>query len=134
MSTWFKGVVAGVLTLAAALLGGWDLALQGLIFFMVADYLSAVIRSAMTRSWSSSVGIRGFWRKLGQLLAVAVAHGMDVYVFSGTPWARTMAAAIFMLNEAGSTLANLAAIGVPLPAAISQALQAEIARKRGDPA
>lgn len=134
MGNWIKVTVAGAITLATGFLGGWDLPVQGLLFFLVADYVLAVIRAVMTGSFSSSVGLRGLLRKLAQLAAVGVAHGLDTYVFAGAPWARTLAAVVLTLNEAGSTAAHLAALGVPLPAQITQALNAEIERKRGGPA
>lgn len=129
--TWFKTMVAGALTLATGLLGGWDLAIKGLILFMALDYVTAVMRALAAGKWDSSIGLRGIMRKLAQLIGVAAAHALDIYIFSGTPWARTLTCAVFTLNEAGSAFAHLAALGVPLPSAIVRALQTEIGRKRG---
>lgn len=133
--TWLRAAAATALTVVTALLGGWDLALQALLFFIAADYLTALFRALFTGKADSSVGLRGFVKKLALLLGVAVAHGLDLYVFSvQDPWARTLAAMVFTLNEAVSTVANLSAIGVPLPDVITKALETEIRRKRGDPA
>jgi len=130
MSTWFKAAVAGAITLATGLLGGWDLAVQGLLFFLAADYILAMLRAVGAGAFNSSAGVRGLFRKLAQLAAVAIAHGLDIYVFRGTPWARTLTVVVLTLNEAGSTLAHLAAMGVPLPAPVKQALEGEILRKQ----
>lgn len=129
--TWVKAAAAGVLTLVAGLLGGWDLALKGLLTFMALDYATAVLRALAAGKWDSSVGLTGILRKLAQLIGVAAAHAADVYLFGGEPWARTLACAAFMLNEAGSVAGHLAALGVPLPDAIHRALQTEVQRKRG---
>lgn len=119
---------------ALGLLGGWDKPLEALIFFMVLDYVAAVVLALRNRRWSSSVGASGIFRKLALLVAVAFAFGIDRYLQIGTtPLLRTTLAMWFALNEAGSAAANLALLGVPMPTFITDALRREIERKAPAP-
>ena len=67
--------------LLAQALGGWDTALQSLIFCMAVDYLTGMLvagvfrRSGKTESGAldSRAGFRGLCKKAGELAAVLVA-------------------------------------------------------------
>ena len=110
-------------------LGGWDMALQTLIGFMVADYITGVtvaavfVRSDKTESGalSSAAGIKGLFRKGGMLLLVYIACRLDA--LSGGELIRDAVVAALVANEGVSVLENLGAMGVPMPAMIIRALE-----------
>ena len=113
----------------AALLGGWDMALQTLVGFMAADYITGVTVAAVFGksdktpggALSSAAGLRGLFRKGGMLVLVYVACRLDT--LTGTNYIRDAAVIALVLNEAVSILENLGLMGVPIPAALTGALE-----------
>ncbi len=116
--------------LLAQALGGWDTALQSLVFCMAVDYLTGMLvagvfrRSGKTESGAldSRAGFHGLCKKAGELAAVLVAARLDLLL--GSEWARTAVILFFVGNEGLSILENVGLMGVPYPAALRQALEA----------
>ena len=107
--------------LAICWLGGWDVALKVLLFFMVVDYITGVANAWYQKRLDSFVGLRGIVTKIGLLVAVAVAAQIDV--MTGQPGAvRSIAIMFLAANEGLSVAENLTGIGVPLPSAMTNAL------------
>lgn len=130
------GTVSAGLGALAQALGGWDGALQTLVAFMAADYLTGVLvaavwrRSGKSRSGalSSRAGFQGLCRKGLILLVVWVAQMLDLGM--GTAFARTAVCLFFTGNEGLSLLENLGLMGVPFPGFLRRAL--ETLREKGD--
>ena len=131
MMRWLKGAVVVASTAVVAALGGWDIPLQALVVFVALAYGTAVLRARVERRFASSIGLRGLVRKLAIFLGIVACHQLDVWLFAGQPWARTVAVCTAGLNEVGSLTGHLAVLGVPLPEPVLKALAAEIERKRG---
>lgn len=119
------GAVGGAI---AAAFGGWSNDLTVLVAFMVIDYITGVLAAALNRSektegggLSSSVGWAGLAKKIGTLLLVLVAHGLDVTM--GVDYVRTAAVVAFIANETLSILENAALLGIPMPEIFKRALE-----------
>lgn len=116
--------------------GGWDMALQTLLGFMVADYISGMVvagvfkRSGKSESGaiSSQAGLKGIFRKGGMLLVVYIAAQLDL--LTGAQYIRDAAVIAFIVNETTSILENLGLMGVPLPEVLGKALDA--LKEKGD--
>lgn len=129
------GTVSAGLGALAQTLGGWDGALQTLVAFMAADYLTGVLvaavwrRSGKSRSGalSSRAGFQGLCRKGLILLMVWVAQMLDLGM--GTAFART-AVCLFLPGTRAFLLENLGLMGVPFPGFLRRAL--ETLREKGD--
>ena len=129
-------VLAALGSTVAGALGGWDAALQTLLLFMALDYATGMLLAGVfPRSGKSGdgaldsrAGFKGLCKKGAQLLAVLVAARLDLLL--GEHWARTAVILFFLGNEGLSVLENLGLMGVPLPAALKQALSA--LRDQGD--
>ena len=112
----------------AALLGGWDMALQTLCIFMAIDYLSGLIVAgvfkASTKSESgaleSRAGLKGLLRKMAMLCAVLMAYYLDRV--AGTDFVRDATCMGFIANEALSIIENMGLMGVPIPEVIVNAI------------
>lgn len=112
------GVIGGWI---AGALGGWDMAMKTLVFFMAMDYLTGVIvagvfhKSKKTNSGSlkSLVGFKGLCRKAIQAALVAVGYRMDLLM--ETNYIREAIALAFIANEALSIIENAGLMGIPLP-------------------
>lgn len=128
------GAVGGAI---AAAFGGWSNDLTVLVAFMVIDYITGVLAACLCRSGkteggglSSSVGWSGLAKKVGTLLLVLVAHGLDVAM--GVSYVRTAAVIAFIVNEALSILENAALLGIPLPEVFKKALDVLNGRNHND--
>ena len=120
------GVVGATL---AALLGGWDTALQTLAGFMAADYVTGIIVAAVFGksnkteggALSSAAGLRGIFRKGGMLTLVYIACRLDLLI--GANYIRDAVVAALVTNETVSIFENLGLMGVPVPPVITRALE-----------
>lgn len=129
-------VLAALGSTVAGALGGWDAALQTLLLFMALDYATGMLLAGVFQrsgksgdgALDSRAGFKGLCKKGAQLLAVLVAARLDLLL--GEHWARTAVILFFLGNEGLSVLENLGLMGVPLPAALKQALSA--LRDQGD--
>lgn len=99
---------------------------------MLADYISGLARAWIGKTLCSRAGIVGIIKKIGYLLAVAVAVVVDWTVQTAAAEAGLDLGGFYMfgllvtvwliLNECISILENLAVIGVPLPAFLMKAV------------
>lgn len=119
------GAVGGFV---ASLFGGWDTALVTLIIFMGVDYLTGLIvagvfhNSEKTASGTleSRAGWKGLCRKGVSLLVVLVACRLDLVM--GSDFIRDAVVIAFIANETISIIENAGLMGVPIPAAITKAI------------
>ena len=117
-------------------LGGWDLALQTLIFCMTADYLTGMMVAGVFRrsdksadgALDSRAGFRGLCKKGAELVLVLVGARLDGLL--GGTWARDAVVLFLVGNEGLSVLENLGLMGVPYPEALRRAL--EVLHETGD--
>lgn len=113
--------VSVVGTIIAKWLGGWDMATQVLVMFMVMDYLTGISRAYKDKVLSSAVGIDGILKKVTILVVVAVAVGIDN--ITGAQGVVRLATIWFYIGMEGiSILENAARVGVPIPDKIKDAL------------
>lgn len=122
--------IAGVGSVLANLFGGWDVALQVLIFFMAADYITGIIVAAVFKkspkseggALESRAGFKGLIRKGGILMLVLVAVWLDK--LTGANYIRAAVCLFFIANEGLSITENLGLMGVPLPKFLKNMLEA----------
>ena len=120
----------------AAMLGGWDGALQVLVGFMAADYITGLVVAGVFRrsgksetgALDSRAGFKGLARKGGILLLVYLAVLLDRA--TGETVIRTAVCLFFIANEGLSILENLGLMGVPYPSFLKNTLEA--LREQGD--
>ena len=136
---WAKGVnimkericvLTGVIGSAAAwAFGGWDAALIALVICMAIDYISgstvALVfhksRKTESGSYNSAYGLKGLCKKGLMLLFVVVAVQADRLL--GADYVRDAVCIGFCVNEILSIVENLGLAGVPLPKAVTKALE-----------
>ena len=122
--------VSGILgSAAAALFGGWDVALQTLILFMAIDWFTGgIILPAIFKkspksengALESRAGWKGLCRKGMTLLFVLIAARLDLLM--GTGCVRAAVCIGFIVNEALSIIENAGLMGVPMPEALKKAV------------
>ena len=104
--------------------GGVDLILRVLLFFLVLDYITGLMKAFKNKDLSSAVGWNGLMKKIGTLIAVIVAHQMDKIDPTGSQLFRNAVVTFFIAIEGVSLVENLAIIGVPVPSILKRALKA----------
>lgn len=128
------GVVGGAL---AAAFGGWNAALTTLVFFLSLDYLTGLLvagvfrRSPKTKTGGlrSKIGWKGLVKKVMVLLLVLAAARMDVALH--TDYLRNTVCIGFTCNELISILENAGLMGIPLPAALKNAVDLLMQKGQG---
>jgi len=119
---YFKYGVAGVGTGLTWLLGEWNTALVVLICFIVLDYTTGLLKGWYNKELSSDVGLRGIARKALIFVVLIVAVLLDRLLNTGTWVFRTLVCYFYIANEGISLLENCAALGLPIPDKIKEAL------------
>ena len=128
MKATFCGILGLVGAAIAASLGGWDMALQTLCIFMAIDYVSGLIvagvfqasKKSENGALESRAGLKGLLRKAAMLCAVLMAYYLDQV--ARTDFVRDAACLAFVCNEGLSIIENFGLMGVPIPDAITNAI------------
>ena len=112
---WIQAAVAAVGGWIGWALGGMDGFLYALIAFVVADYITGVMRAILDKRLSSAVGAKGIFKKVLIFVMVAIGHILDTHLIGTGAAIRTAIIYFFISNEGVSLLENAAAIGLPVP-------------------
>jgi len=119
----------------AGLFGGFDASMVTLLVFMGIDYITCLIVAAANKSpksksggLSSAIGLKGLAKKCVVLMLVLVSARLDLTL--GTSYIRDAVCIGFMVNELLSIIENAGLLGVPLPAALKNAI--EILQNKND--
>ncbi|WP_242242726.1 holin family protein [Bacillus cereus group sp. BfR-BA-01309] len=103
-------------------LGGWDTTLKVLVIMTAIDYLTGVLAAGINRELKSKVGFKGIAKKVVLFLLVAAATQADTAI--GTNSAIREATIFFFIgNELLSLLENAGRMGIPLPSALTNAVE-----------
>ena len=109
--------------------GGWDASIAALLVCMAVDYVSGSIvalvfhnsRKTESGTYNSTYGLKGLCKKGMMLLFVLVAVQIDKVL--GTGYARDAVCIGFCSNEVLSIIENLGLAGIPMPQAVTKALE-----------
>lgn len=120
------GAIGGMVT---TFLGGWSGDMTTLLILMGVDFVMGIIlagvfkRSTKSESGAleSRAGWKGLCRKGVALLIVLVAHRLDLVL--GLDYIKTATVIAFICNETLSIVENAGLMGVPMPKAITKAIE-----------
>jgi toxin secretion/phage lysis holin len=112
----------------ASLFGGWTASLTTLVIFMAIDYATGLLcagvfhksRKSETGALESRACLKGLVRKCMILLLVLVAHQLDVII--GTTYVKDAVCIAFISSETISITENAGLMGIPMPSAMTKAL------------
>ena len=124
----FCGAVGVVFGAVVGVLGGWDKALEALVVCMIIDFVSGFIVASvfhkspktLTGGTASEVSREGISRKCMMLLFVMI--GYELERITGSAFIRESIIYGFIVNELLSIIENAGLMGIPLPAAITNAV------------
>lgn len=105
-------------------LGRIDAFIYTLLAFVIADYITGVLRAGVERKLSSSVGFKGIAKKIVIFIVVGIANLCDVNLIKGDgTMIRTAIIFFYIANEGLSILENTMAIGLPVPEKLREMLE-----------
>ena len=124
------GAIGTIGTYLVYLLGGWDAALTIMFLLMGLDCLTGLLTAFAGKSdktqgggFRSSAAFAGLSKKMMMVVIVMLAVALD-RLTGDSGVCRSAAIGFYAANEGLSILENAAALGVPLPKAITEALEA----------
>ncbi|MCW4652762.1 phage holin family protein [Bacillus sp. AS_5] len=103
-------------------LGGWDTTLKVLVIMAAIDYLTGVCAAGYNGELKSKVGFKGIAKKVVFFLLVGAAAQLDAALGSNSA-IREATIFFFMGNELLSLLENAGRMGIPLPQALTNAVE-----------
>jgi toxin secretion/phage lysis holin len=122
MEIYFKSILAGGGAVASFLFGGWTMAIQALVVFVVIDFLTGFFASAKSGSLSSRIGSRGIMKKVMIFLIVSLSHMVD-QMLGDAHVIRDATITFYLANEGLSILENSEKMGLPVPDVVKQAIE-----------
>lgn len=132
------GIFGVIGAFIAHIFGGWTAAMTTLIIFMGLDYITGLIvagvfkksKKSESGALESRAGWKGLLRKAVTLLFVLVAYRLDLAI--GTTYIKDAVCIAFIVNELLSLVENAGLMGIPIPAAITNAIDVLKNGKKGD--
>ncbi|MBQ6446624.1 MAG: phage holin family protein [Bacillus sp. (in: Bacteria)] len=103
-------------------LGGWDTTLRVLLIMAAIDYITGVIAAGYNGELKSKVGFKGIAKKVVLFLLVGAATQADLAIGSNSA-IREATIFFFIGNELLSLLENAGKMGIPLPQALTNAVE-----------
>ncbi|PGN13197.1 holin [Bacillus cereus] len=102
--------------------GGWDTTLKVLVIMAAIDYLTGVFAAGYNGELKSKVGFKGIAKKVVLFLLVGAAAQLDSALGSNSA-IREATIFFFIGNELLSLLENAGRMGIPLPSALTNAVE-----------
>lgn len=105
-------------------LGSVDAFIYTSIAFVIADYITGVLRAAVEKKLSSRVGFKGIAKKIMIFIVIGIANLCDTHLIKGDgSMIRTAIIFFYIANEGLSILENSVAIGLPVPTKLKTLLE-----------
>lgn len=128
MKTLILSILGVIGSFIASLFGGWDASIITLLIFMGIDFISGLVVAGVfhksnkteTGTLESRAGWKGLIRKGMTIMIVAIGNRLDVQL--GTTYIRDAVCVAFIVNEVISIVENAGLMGLPIPKAITNAI------------
>ncbi|MFD1203610.1 holin family protein [Sporosarcina contaminans] len=123
----FKSIGALITSFTMFMFGIINEAIIVLVFLMFLDMVTGILRSFLTKSWNSTVGMSGIIKKFAVFLLIGMAGAIEYMVMSVGQDSKGIViigvTSFFIINEGISILENCAQIGLPIPPILYNALE-----------
>lgn len=103
-------------------LGSFDDLLYALSAFVVADYITGVLKAIAEKNLSSAIGFKGICKKVCIFTLVGVANVLDVHIIGSGCILRSAVIFFYISNEGISIIENATKIGLPIPQQLQNTL------------
>lgn len=125
--TGVKGVVALIISFLIYMIDVVNEAIVVLVFFMILDMLTGLLRSWVTKTLDSTIGYAGIIKKVAIFVMIGMAAAVEYLVMVAGQDSKGLillgVTSFFIANEGISVLENCAQIGLPIPAVLFNALE-----------
>lgn len=125
--TALKSLAAVFTSFFVYIIGMVNEAIVVLLFFMILDFITGLLRAYMTKSLNSTLGLSGVIKKFSIIVMIGMAGGIEYMMISigQEPKGLVLLAvtSFFVVNEGLSILENCAQIGLPIPPILYNALE-----------
>ena len=91
-----------------------------LVVFVIADFLTGIMRSYLTRTLSSELGFHGIAKKICMFLLIGIANVIDNELLAKSELLRDAVVMFYLANEGLSITENSIDIGLPIPEALKE--------------
>ncbi len=122
-----KSIGGLVISFLIYMIGVVNEAVIVLIFFMILDVVTGLLRSYITKSLDSTVGMVGVIKKFGVFVMIGMTAAIEYMVMATGQDPKGLmlvgVTSFFIANEGISILENWAQIGLPIPAFLFNALE-----------
>lgn len=122
-----KAIGALLTSFAVYILGIVNEVIIVLVFFMFLDMATGLLRSWLTKSWNSTVGMAGIIKKVAIFFLIGMAGGVEYIAISAGQDPKGIVilgvTSFFIVNEGISILENCAQLGLPIPPVLYNALE-----------
>jgi toxin secretion/phage lysis holin len=105
------------------LIGGADSLVLILLCFVIVDYVTGMVASAIEGRLSSQFGFRGIARKLLIFVLVAASHLLDIAIGWNNHFIRDAVIFFYIINEFISIVENTGRAGVPIPSFLRKVIE-----------
>lgn len=116
----FKSIIT-VLGAVVGYLWGWSPLLPILLVFVVLDYVSGMLASAVEGKLSSQIGFKSIPKKIMIFFLVAIGHLIDGLLGDNHMF-RDAVIFFFLSNELLSIIENSGRMGLPIPSILTKAV------------
>ena len=113
---------SGLLTCLSYYLGGFDKALLTLIIIIALDFLTGVFSAIYNKKLNSKIGLKGFIKKFGYLIAICLATLIG-NIMNDQGAIRTLVIYYLISVDGISIIENLAKMNIKLPNKLLQVLE-----------
>ncbi|GIN38371.1 phage holin family protein [Heyndrickxia oleronia] len=120
MDKTFKSIIT-VLGAVVGYLWGWSPLLPILLVFVVLDYVSGMLASAVEGKLSSQIGFKSIPKKIMIFFLVAIGHLIDGLLGDNHMF-RDAVIFFFLSNELLSIIENSGRMGLPIPSILTKAV------------
>ena len=124
-----KWLVAAGGSAASYLFGGWNTLLEILILFVVIDFITGIIASAVCGELNSEIGLIGITKKVFIFIIIVVAYKIDS-ILGSSHFLQDSVTLFYLSNKLLTIIENSGRIGMPIPTVVKQAV--EILRNKGE--
>lgn len=118
-----SGIFTAVVGFIAWIFGGWDILMAVLVTLMAIDYITGLMVAFASKTLSSSIGLKGLFKKIAELFVVMTAVQIDLATGQGGAYFKNIVCLLFIANEGLSLLENAGNLGVPIPDTLKKALK-----------